>query len=323
MAARAGHDQLHGDGQVDRNIRAAIEDQTLPRLVHSSLDPMPEGVRIRIVGAAVSVDDLALWSRVDEEPSARWTHVPNTPLGVQAEARPWSVSPAVESALRRVHESARQAREALGSSETDYILFADADVSYHDIIRVGLAAGRAGLGRMRLAARARDGTLGTVFPYVPTVCDDDGSISHGCGGGVACFRADIAIGPHGVAVRGDRSVQPPEGCVHATRMRPEPAKSAADMRKLFEVEPETPGHDVPARPPEPCVQLTLPQLDLDPQALSRGIDSLAGSLPWCTHPDVYGAQSSWEGVMTVIDLVRAAGSDKVMLASGRFSDRCK
>ena len=53
--------------RVDRSIRARIDQQALPDAPRSGLASVPETVRVQLLGEAVAVDDLALWTRLDDE----------------------------------------------------------------------------------------------------------------------------------------------------------------------------------------------------------------------------------------------------------------
>lgn len=211
--------------RIDRSIRTQLEAQALPQAPRSTLAPLPETVRVRLLDGAVAVDDLALWTRLSPqqhqallaERPLGWTHVPPTPLEPEGPDGQLLSATAL-AAMARAREGAQAVAALQSSTETGYVFFGDGDASFREVVRVLYTAGRAELGTMRLAARRADGSIGTLVPHIPRICTEaDGPRPHPHSRGEACAELSLAVVEDVLVVRSKSSHQPLSDCYWATK----------------------------------------------------------------------------------------------------------
>lgn len=333
--------------RVERAIRERIDDLELPRATQSRLDPIPEGVRVRLHDHEVELDDVSSWLALGDERLGRrvtegggppWTHVSSIALEpMVGEGGAALASPVLLEAMKRVHEGAATATELRGGSgePQGYTVFAEADASFREVVRVLYNASHAELVPSRLAARGRDGTIGVLPVFVPRYCvedDEDDEPTHAHHGS-SCWRPDVTVVGRTIVVRGRDSWETNGECLRAKRYVPPSDERAAGILGLATAESDDgdvwaelglgdegligsrPSEPPPPPPPPPCRTVTVEQVQEEPASLRRAIEELATD-EVCGQAELGAIDDAhWQDVITAFDAMRSLGHDRITLAA--------
>ncbi|MCB9755481.1 MAG: hypothetical protein H6713_36580 [Myxococcales bacterium] len=232
-----------GARQQERTIARELQQLTLPIAPRAETLALEPGVRARLSGGVVDIDDVSVWATVsdtaraerdDEAPTPAWTRVRGLRL-VAAGSAP--SNPALATAFTTAARGARAGRAAAGQEPSErYTLFAAADARYAEVVEVMYNAARGELSPPRVAVRTKGGELGALPVWIQRYCAipaDEPRVYtlHGA----SCYAPRVSVLEDIVAVRG-RATVPAGEClyVHTARERPLPPGFMRDGGALGE-----------------------------------------------------------------------------------------